>query len=166
LQQTAVHIDENALIERLMVGDPGAREFIYDHYGPALYHIILHVIPDNEKAENALAQVFVYIFNDTYAFRESGDNTLFGWMMRVARQMALKFAGSELPGENGLMSRNRSLLLRFTDSLPEGMQTVFRLCYYKGLSREAVARMLGWPPEEVERQLKEALIAFRKLLNS
>jgi DNA-directed RNA polymerase specialized sigma24 family protein len=166
LQQTAVHIDEQLLTERLMAGDPGAREFIYDHYSPALYHIILHIIPDNEKAENALAQVFVYIFNDAMAFRESGDNTLFGWLMRVARQIALKSAGSEIPGENGLMSGNRSLMLRFTNGLPEGMQTVFRLCYYKGLSREAVARMLGWSPEEVERQLKEALIAFRTFLNN
>lgn len=149
-----------------MAGDPGAREFIYDHYGPALYHIILQVIADNEKAENALAQVFVYIFNDVSAYRESGDSTLFGWMMRIARQIALKYAGSELPGVNGLMASNRSLLLRFTNSLPEEMQTVFRLCYYKGLSKDAVSRMLGWQPNEVERQLREALVLFRKFLNS
>ena len=166
MQQTAVHIDEYLLTERLMAGDPGAREFIYDHYGPALYNIILQVIADNEKAENALAQVFVYIFNDVGAYRESGDNSLFGWMMRVARQMALKFTGNELPGENGLMSWNRGLLLRFTTGLPEGMQMVFRLCYYKGLSKEAVARMLGLRPEEVASQLKDAMIAFRKFLNS
>lgn len=149
-----------------MAGDPGAREFIYDHYGPALYHIVLQVIADNEKAENALAQVFVYIFNDSSDFIESGDATFFGWMMRIARQIALKHAGAELPGVNGLMSANRSLLLRFTNELPEGMQTVFRLCYYKGLSKEAVARMLGWQLEEVDKQLREALIVFRKFLNS
>lgn len=166
MPQATVHIDEHVLTERLMAGDPGAREFIYDHYGPALYHIVLQVIADNEKAENALAQVFVYIFNDTSAFRDSGDSTLFGWMMRVARQIALKYTGSEIPGENGLMSGGRSLLLRFTNGLPNETQTVFRLCYYKGLSKDAVARMLGWQPDEVEKELREALIAFRKFLNS
>jgi RNA polymerase sigma-70 factor (ECF subfamily) len=148
-----------------MAGDPGARELIYDHYGPALYNIILQVIADNEKAENALAQVFVYIFNDAVAYRESGDITLFGWMRRVARQMALKVAVGELE-DNGTMVSNGSLLLRFTTGLPEGIQTVFRLCYYKGLSREAVARMLGLHPEEVASQLREAMIAFRKFLNN
>jgi DNA-directed RNA polymerase specialized sigma24 family protein len=163
LQQAAVHIDDYLLSERLMAGDPGARELIYDHYGPALYNIILQVIPDNEKAENVLAQVFVYIFNDAAAYRESGDNTLFGWMMRVARQMALQFAGGD---DGNITVRNGSLLLRFTMGLPEGMQTVFRLCYYKGLSKEAVARMLGLRPEDVASQLKEAMIAFRKFLNN
>lgn len=165
MQQSAVHIDDYILSERLMAGDPGAREMIYDHYGPALYTIILQVIADNEKAENALAQVFVYIFNDAVAYRESGDITLFGWMRRVARQMALKVAVGELE-DNGTMMSNGSLLFRFTTGLPEGIQTVFRLCYYKGLSREAVARMLGLHPEEVASQLREAMVAFRKFLNN
>lgn len=165
MQQSAVHIDDYILSERLMAGDPGARELIYDHYGPALYTIILQVIADNEKAENALAQVFVYIFNDAVAYRESGDITLFGWMRRVARQMALKVAVGELE-DNGTMVSNGSLLFRFTTGLPEGIQTVFRLCYYKGLSREAVARMLGLHPEEIASQLREAMVAFRKFLNN
>ncbi|SEW12545.1 RNA polymerase sigma-70 factor, ECF subfamily [Chitinophaga sp. YR573] len=165
MQQSAVHIDDYILSERLMAGDPGAREMIYDHYGPALYTIILQVIADNEKAENALAQVFVYIFNDAVAYRDSGDITLFGWMRRVARQMALKLAVGELE-DNGTMVSNGSLLFRFTTGLPEGIQTVFRLCYYKGLSREAVARMLGLHPEEVASQLREAMVAFRKFLNN
>jgi DNA-directed RNA polymerase specialized sigma24 family protein len=163
LQQSAVHIDDYLLSERLMAGDPGARELVYDHYGPALYSIILQVIPDNEKAENVLAQVFVYIFNKASAYRESGDTTLFGWMMRVTRQMALQSAGGE---DSNLMVRNGSLLLRFTMGLPEGMQRIFRLCYYKGLSTDAVARMLGLRPEDVASQLKEIMIAFRKFLNN
>jgi RNA polymerase sigma-70 factor (ECF subfamily) len=148
-----------------MAGDPGARELVYDRYSPALYNIILQVIADNEKAENVLAQVFVYIFKDAVAYRESGDVTLFGWMMRVARQMALKVVG-ELNGDNGIVVRNGCLLSRFTINLPEKMQTVFRLCYYKGLSKEAVARMLGLHPEEITSQLRAAMIAFRKLLNN
>jgi RNA polymerase sigma-70 factor (ECF subfamily) len=149
-----------------MAGDPGARELVYDRYSPALYNIILQVIADNEKAENVLAQVFVYIFKDAVAYRESGDVTLFGWMMRVARQMALKVVVGELNGDNGIVVRNGCLLSRFTINLPEKMQTVFRLCYYKGLSKEAVARMLGLHPEEITSQLRAAMIAFRKLLNN
>jgi len=165
LQQSAVHIDDYILTERLMAGDPVTRELIYDHYSPALYNIILEVIADNEKAENALAQVFVYIFNDAAAYRQSGDITLFGWMRRVARQMALKVAVGEL-GDDGTMVSNGSLLFRFTMGLPEGIQRIFRLCYYKGLSKEAIARILGLQPEEVTSQLREAMVAFRKFLNS
>jgi RNA polymerase sigma-70 factor (ECF subfamily) len=87
-------------------------------------------------------------------------------MMRVARQMALKVVVGELNGDNGIVVRNGCLLSRFTINLPEKMQTVFRLCYYKGLSKEAVARMLGLHPEEITSQLRAAMIAFRKLLNN
>jgi RNA polymerase sigma-70 factor (ECF subfamily) len=80
--------------------------------------------------------------------------------------MALKVAVGESEGDKETMVSNGSLLLRFTMDLPEGIQRVFRLCYYKGLSKEAVARMLGLHPEEVASQLREAMIAFRKFLNN
>lgn len=164
MQQTAVHIDEFLLTDRLLAGDPGARELVYDQYAAPLYGMILHIVADTRKAEEVLTGVFMYVFSEVQAYRESGNTTLFGWMMRLAREMALKEISGDLSAGNGLLIRDNSLLQRFTAGLPERRQQIFRFSYYKGLSKEAVARMMGLQPEEVALELKETMIAFRKFL--
>lgn len=147
-----------------MEGDPATRELVYDHYGPALYSIILQVISDKALAEEILTRVFLRIYNDIRTYRISGDMTLFGWMMRMAREVALQYGSTTPAGTAGLALRDAGLLQRFANSLPERQQKIFHLCYYKGLTKEAVARILGIAPEEVSAQLKETMIAFRTFL--
>lgn len=164
MPQTAVNIDEHLLTERLLEGDPRARELAYDHFGPALFSIILQVVPDNEKAGEILLKVFVKVFQDMHAFRSSGDATFFGWLMRLTREMALQEATGIMGASNGMVFHDKNLLQRFANNLPEGKRDIFQLCYYKGLPKEAVARILGLQPEEVSAQLRETMIAFRKFL--
>lgn len=163
MQQTAVHIDEHLLTERLIAGDPGAQELVYDHYGPALYGIILQVVADRRKAEEVLTKMFLEVFNNISVYRASGNITLFGWLMRMAREMALLEAGETMDG-NGMVKHDSNLLQRFANGLSAENRTIFHLCYYKGLPKEAVARMLGVQPEEVVAQLKHIMMTFRKFL--
>lgn len=165
--QAAVHIDEHLLIERLIAGDPGARELLYDYYGPALYSLILQVVPDNKKAEDILTTVFVRIYSDIYTYRQSGNATLFGWMMRLTREIALS-EGSHTSEETtkGVILQGNNSLLRFTNTLPQDKQKVFYLCYFKGLPKEAVARMTGVEPETIAGLMKEIMMAFRNFLRN
>lgn len=165
--QPAVHIDEHLLIERLIAGDPGARELLYDYYGPALYSIILQVVPDNKKAEDILTTVFVRIYSDIYTYKESGNTLLFGWMMRLTREIVFSdgsYAGGE--GTEGVLLQGNNSLQRFTNTLPQDKQKVFYLCYFKGLPKEAVARMMGVEAETVAGQMKEIMMAFRNFLRN
>ncbi|RFM35696.1 RNA polymerase sigma factor [Chitinophaga silvisoli] len=165
--QPAVHIDEHLLIERLIAGDPGARELLYDYYGPALYSIILQVVPDNKKAEDILTTVFVRIYSDIYTYKESGNTLLFGWMMRLTREIVFSdgsYAGGEVT--EGVLLQGNNSLQRFTNTLPQDKQKVFYLCYFKGLPKEAVARMMGVEAETVAGQMKEIMMAFRNFLRN
>lgn len=163
--QAAVHIDEHLLIDRLIAGDPGARELLYDYYGPALYSLILQVVPDNKKAEDILTTVFVRIYSDIYTYRQSGNTTLFGWMMRLTREIAFS-EGNHTSGEatGGVILQGNNSLQRFTSTLPQDKQKVFYLCYFKGLPKEAVARMMGVEAETIAGKMREIMVAFRNYL--
>lgn len=165
--QATVHIDEHLLIDRLIAGDPGARELLYDYYGPALYSIILQVVPDNKKSEDILTSVFIRIYSEVYTYKQSGNTTLFGWMMRLTREIAL-LEGSHADGEivGGMTLKGSSSLQRFTNTLPQDKQKVFYLCYFKGLPKEAVARMMGVEAETIAGQMKEIMVAFRNFLRN
>jgi DNA-directed RNA polymerase specialized sigma24 family protein len=166
LRQAAVNIDDYIITERLIAGDPGAQEMVYDHYGPALYSIILQVVGDTSKAEDVLTRLFVRIFTNIHTYKESGNTTLFGWFMRTAREMAVLEAVERDDSDigNEITKADSSLIQRFSNKLPAQARTIFHLCYYKGLPKEAVARILGIQPEAVMGQLREIMVAFRKFL--
>lgn len=167
MQQTAVHIDEYIITQRLIAGDPVAQELVYDYYSPALYSIILQVVGDTATAEDVLARTFIHVFKNVGVYKETGCATLFGWLMRIAREHALREAAAVEQSEhngNDMMKHDSSLLQRFANKLPEESRTIFHLCYYKGLPKEAVARMLGAQPDEVMTKLKDVMVAFRKFL--
>ncbi|WP_343669512.1 sigma-70 family RNA polymerase sigma factor [Chitinophaga sp.] len=167
MEQAAVHIDEHLLIERLIAGDPKARELLYDYYGPALYSVILQVVPDNKKAEDILTTVFIRIYSEVYNYKQSGNATFFGWMMRLTRGIALS-EGGHATGEvmGGVVLQGHNLLQRFTNTLPQDKQKVFYLCYFKGLPKEAVARMIGVDAETIAGQMREIMVAFRNFLRN
>lgn len=164
MQHATVHISEQGLIDQLIAGDPSARETLYDKYAAALYGIVLQIVPSRDKADDVLVKVFNYIFLHIPDFRASGHYTLFAWMMRITRKMAVEEAPAMAAVSNEVALRDNSLMQRFAVSLPEEMYQAFRLCYYKGLQPEAVARMLGSTPEEVSFALKQSMVAFRKFL--
>ncbi|MCF6402033.1 hypothetical protein L3C95_04060 [Chitinophaga filiformis] len=167
MQQSAVHIDEYIITERLIAGDPVAQELVYDYYGPALYSIILQVVGDTATAEEVLTRTFIHVFKNITAYKDTGSATLFGWLMRMAREQAVKEAAimEENEGNSSdIIKHDSSLLQRFANKLPEESRTIFHLCYYKGLPKEAVARMLGAQPDEVMAKLKDIMVAFRKFL--
>lgn len=166
MQQAAVHIDDYLITERLIAGDSGAQEWVYDHYSPALYSIILRVVGDTHKAEDVLTRLFVQIFKNVHTYRESGNTTLFGWMMRIAREIAVMEAVDTNDSDigNEIVKADSSLIQRFSNKLPAQGRTIFHLCYYKGLPKEAVARILGIQTEEVTAQLREIMVEFRKFL--
>lgn len=167
MQQSAVHIDEYIITERLIAGDPGAQELVYDYYGPALFSIILQVVGDTAKAEEVLAKTFIHVFRNVSRYRETGNTTLFGWLMRMAREQAIREAAviEESEGSSDdITKHDNNLLQRFTNMLPAESRTIFHLCYYKGLPKEAVARILGAQPDEVMTKLKDIMVAFRKFL--
>ncbi|PUZ26493.1 RNA polymerase sigma factor, sigma-70 family [Chitinophaga costaii] len=155
-----------------MAGDPAAQRLLYDKYGGALYGIVLQLIPECAKANEILVKVFTYAFQNIHAFTESDHVSLFTWLMKQAREISLRdtspasMAAEVKVEDQQLTLSNAHYIQRFTAHLPEQSSQVFRLCYYKGLSTQAIARLLDREEDEVKQSLSVAMIEFRKYLQS
>lgn len=156
----------------MLAGDLAARQILYDKYAGALYGVVLQLVPVKEQANEVLVKVFTYAFQNIRGFTESGHFSLFAWLMKQAREISLREAPSvpvtteANPGEQQLALRNNHYIQRFTANLPEQNSQIFRLCYYKGLSTQAVANLLGRNEEEVKQSLQAAMVEFRKYLQT
>ncbi|MCW3462259.1 RNA polymerase sigma factor [Chitinophaga nivalis] len=159
------HISEQVLIERLVIGDPAARELLYDRYAGALYSIVLQLVPIKTRANDVIVRVFTWAFHHIETYETSGYRTLFAWLMRKTRELAIQEAlpDTALTGTE-LMEREDGVLQQFYLILPANEQQIFRLSYFKGLSITAIARLLALPEEQVNDILGAAMKAFRKYL--
>ncbi|HWV67453.1 RNA polymerase sigma factor [Chitinophaga sp.] len=159
------HISEQMLIERLIIGDPAAKELLYDRYAGALYNIILQLVPVKERANEVIVKVFHWSFQHIGTFQVSGHRTLFTWLLRKTRELAIKEALPEtaLTGTE-LMKQEEGILQQFYLILPADQQQVFRLSYFKGLSITTIARLLALPEAQINEILKEAMKSFRQFL--
>lgn len=170
MSKTPAHINEQILAARLMAGDPVARQYMYDKYAGAVYGVVLQIVTDRNKANDVLVRVFTYAFRHIHLFTNAGHHSLFAWLMKQAREISLRETSPSLSPEaavsQGLVLRNNHYIQRFTEGLPEHSSQVFRLCYYKGLSIQAVARVLGLPEATIKQSLSIAMIEFRKYLQS
>ena len=165
MRRDLAHINEQMLIERLVIGDPAAKELLYDRYAGALYNIILQLVPVKERANEVVVKVFHWSFLHIGTFRTSGHRTLFTWLLRKTREFAIKEVVPEtaLTGID-LIRQEEGMLQRFYLVLPADQQQVFRLSYFKGLSITTIARLLALPEEQINDILGDAMKSFRQFL--
>lgn len=165
MRRDLANISEQRLIEQLIIGDPAAKELLYDRYAGALYNIVLQLVPVKERANEVIVKVFLWSFQNIGTFRTSGHRILFTWLLRKAREFAIKEALPEtaLTGTE-LMKQGDGLLQQFYLMLPADQQQVFRLSYFKGLSITTIARLLALPEGQINDILKEAMKSFRQFL--
>ena len=165
MRRDLAHIGEQALIDRLMAGDPVAKELLYDRYAGALYGVVIQLVPVRSRADDVIVRVFTWAVQHIGSYRTSGYQTLFSWLLRKTREIAIKEAiPDNALGGAELVKNEEGVLKRFYVCLPTTEQQVFRLCYFKGLSITTIARMMGTSEGQVNEILKVAMIAFRKFL--
>lgn len=168
LTKVPVHISEDYLVAQLIAGDHEARTFVYDKYSPALYGVILQVIPEEERANEVLVKLFVHIFRNAKNFTTSGHFTLFGWLMKTTREFVVQAIppsiSSSVNAKSPILRPKENALMLFMKNLPADVQRIFELCYQKGLSQKAAANATGLPEAEVSRLLRSSMVELRKFM--
>lgn len=71
---------DEVIIIGLTEGSPGIRSWVYDHYSPALYGMVVKTIKDPGLANKCLSDVFIRIFKLDGYVPGSG---LFLWFARI-----------------------------------------------------------------------------------
>ena len=79
---------EQELTTLLKSNDRSAFEYLYDHYSPALYGIIVKIVKDEERACDAMQDTFLKIWKNISSYN-SEKGTLFTWILNIARNTAI-----------------------------------------------------------------------------
>lgn len=178
--------NDETLIYLVRRAQPDALSLLYDRHSRRVYGIALQVTGDAHLAEEITQDVFLRVWEQagTYDLRLGKAGS---WIAGVARHRAIDVyrhhqtdAGghslpmSDLPlfdppgdltteQEAAENDRNRQVRQALY-ALPEEQRAVLALAYYKGLTHEEMATVLGEPLGTIKTRIRLGMQKLRKLL--
>jgi RNA polymerase sigma-70 factor (ECF subfamily) len=181
---TGASDDLNNLLSRIATRDAVAFASLYKQTNAKLYGVVARILTRGDAAADALQEVYVRIWEKAGEFDPLKGSPL-AWMATIARNRALDEVrrvrpvsledqpeGFEPAAEeiDPLAARERSegltALVDCLKALDEEKRAVVLLAYYRGLSREALARRFGRPVPTIKTWLHRSLAQLRDCLAS
>jgi RNA polymerase sigma-70 factor, ECF subfamily len=176
--------DLAGLMTRVARRDRAAFATLYRHTQARLFGVVVRIVTRRDVAGEVLQEVFVRIWEKAADFDPAKGSPL-GWMIAIARNRALDEVrrvrplaleeigeGFDPPGEeiDPLASRERSerleALMRCLAALGEEKRKIVLLAYYRGASREALAKQFNRPVPTIKTWLRRSLSELKDCLSS
>jgi RNA polymerase sigma-70 factor (ECF subfamily) len=184
MEAKAASDDLAALLGRVAAHDPAAFATLYRSTHAILYGVVAHILTRGDASGEALQEAYVRIWQKAGEFDPAKGSPL-GWMATIARNRALDEVrrvrpksleempeGFEPAAEtvDPLAGRARSerlaALLACLGNLEADKREAVLLAYYRGFSRDALARRFGAPTATIKTWLRRSLMQLRECLES
>jgi len=174
----SVVLSDEALRERLLLGDLGAFDLLYERHGRPLFGFIHRHLGDAHASEDVLHETFLVMLRERDAGRAA--LSLRAWLYQVARNQCLHRLRSQRRGDRALHSAEHTLpqgpdqpdaalearqtaerLQRAVSRLPPGLAEVYTL-RSQGLSYDELAQVLAVPVGTVKSRIHEMVRRLRE----
>ncbi len=176
--------DLAGLLRRVALRDEAAFKTLYQRTSAKLYGIVFRILPSRDAAGEALQDAYVRIWERAGDFDAARGSPL-AWMGTIARNRALDEVRRVRPSSiedlpesfepaadeiDPLASRERSeqlaALIACLEALEKEKRSILLLAYYRGASREALAKRFGRPVPTIKTWLQRSLAQLRDCLSS
>lgn len=181
-------LNDEDLMHGIMDGKSSALGELYDRYGRLVYSLSYQVVGDPATAEEITQEVFLQVWNKAGTY-QAGQGKVVTWLTSVARHKAidsLRRKGARPEGhqvgfetedeldlvdpvgvEEQVENSQRSLAIRRAIAhLPAEQQKALALAYFKGMTHQEVANLIGEPLGTVKTRIRLAMLKLRQLLES
>ena len=169
--------EEQRIIAQLQNREAAAITWIYDHYAPALYGILIKMMKSKSDAQDVLQESFIKIQKNGPSY-DPKKSKLFTWLLRIVRNTAIDHMRSK---ERRLAHHSNSERIEHSsdrhdwiredtldlgdhiDRLEPKYAEVLRSLYYNGMSQSEASKSLEVPLGTIKTRLRFAISALRKL---
>jgi len=171
-------LNDDALIDRVLAGDPAAQRALYDAHVDRVYRLAYRFAGDADLARDFTQDTFIKAFASLGAFKR--QSSLSTWLHSIGVSVALNGLRSvrrlrerettavdeatigavRVGSEPDLKER----LARAIDALPEGYRTVFVMHDVEGYTHEEIGVVLGIESGTSKAQLSRARAKLRTAL--
>ncbi len=170
-------MNQEDLAKGLRAGDRKAFSYLYDHYAPALYGIILKIVKQEDIAEDILQDSFVKIWKNGSSY-DLKKGTLFTWMLNICRNAAIdKTKSSHFRRQDIKQQVDKEIsdhlnwsytpktehigVKSVINELDEKYREIIDLVYFQGFTQKEVQEHLNIPLGTVKSRLRIGLRELR-----
>ena len=172
------------LLLRVGQGDKVAFGELYDRFSGPLFGAAMHILRDQEEAQDVVHDIFVTVWEKAATF-ETSRGSAFSWAVTLTRNRAIDRVrmrrrraellaesspsdlgygdGTEAPtGEQNAAAGDDARAVRAAVSaLPVEQRRALELAFFGGLTQEEIARKLSEPLGTVKARIRRGLIKLR-----
>jgi RNA polymerase sigma factor (sigma-70 family) len=171
-----------ALAARLVSGEEGALEEIYDRWSALVHTYALRALHDQHDAEDVTQQVFVAAWRSRHTLTPS-PTALPAWLLGIARHKVSDVRAARardadrvaavvsLPGAHDGSHPSadddvaeRLVVRQAVDELPDPRRTIMFLAFWEGRSHAEIAETVGLPLGTVKSHVRRGLIKLHQQL--
>jgi RNA polymerase sigma-70 factor, ECF subfamily len=168
------------LIEAIAVGNQAAMRTLYARHHLRVYHFIVRLGSDTDRAEDIVSEVFLTVWRQAGSFENRSQVST--WILSIARFKALTALGrrretqldeastemvaddSDTPEQTVLHTDRTAQLRKCIAQLSSDHREVIDLVYYHDKSVEEVAKILHLPKNTVKTRMYYARRHLARLL--
>ena len=168
---------EREIIAFLSKGDRRAIDLAYEHYGNAIYGIVIRVVKSKEVAEEVLQDVFVKIWKNAKRYNKS-KGRLFTWFANIARNASIdsirtartkregkttsieNFVNENIYGTSEIKVEDIGLK-KIINSLDPKHRQLVDMAYFQGYTHSELAKELSLPIGTVKSRIRLAIKQLR-----
>jgi RNA polymerase sigma-70 factor, ECF subfamily len=179
IQSTDAQSDED-LIKAIAAGNKSAMHTLYGRHHLRVYHFIVRLGCDADRAEDLVAEVFLTVWRQAGSFENRSQVST--WILSIARFKALTALGrrretqldeastemvaddSDTPEQTVLHTDRTAQLRKCIAQLSSDHREVIDLVYYHDKSVDEVARILNLPKNTVKTRMFYARKQLARLL--
>jgi RNA polymerase sigma-70 factor (ECF subfamily) len=165
--------DAEAVLPRLVAGDPAAQESIYRAFEAPVYNLARRICRTAEDAEDVAQETFLEVFRSIRRFR--GEGSFWGWVRTIAASKALmrlrrnKYRDTDDLHDDVVPFRREDAALRMDleaalERLPETSRAVVWLHDVEGYTHEEIAALMDRSVSFSKSQLARAHAKLRRWL--
>ncbi|HXZ15879.1 MAG TPA: sigma-70 family RNA polymerase sigma factor [Roseiarcus sp.] len=171
-------------MRRVATRDSEAFAELYRLTQAKLFGVVARILTANDSRREALQEVYVRIWEKASDF-DPAKGSAIGWMATIARNRALDEARRARPlSLDGMpedfepaadpvdpfasreASEGLAALIDCLKALDDEKRAILMLAYYRGASREALAKRFGKPVPTIKTWLRRSLAELRTCLGS
>ena len=178
------HLEDEALVGRVVAGEEAALEALYDRYGRRVYSLALTMLHDPGAAEEVTQEVFLSVWRRAASYRKERGR-LATWILSIEHHRAVdalrsrrrrtqqdepmdermerSFADvlTESPDNAAVLQEEGHYVRQALQELPPEQKKVLVLAYYHGLTQGEIAQKLGHPLGTVKTRMRLGIHKLR-----
>ena len=165
--------DAEAVVPRVVAGDPEAQEALYRAFEAPVYSLARRICRTTEDAEDVLQETFLEVYRSIKRFR--GEGSLWGWVRTIAASKALmrlrrnKYRDADELQDDAFPIRREDTALRMDleaalERLSETSRAVVWLHDVEGYTHDEIAGMMDRTVSFSKSQLARAHARLRRWL--